>query len=687
MPEGARFGVFRVDARSRELTRAGVPVRLQEQPFQLLLVLLERPGQVVTREELRQRLWPPDTFVDYDDGLNVALRKLRRALGDSAESPRFVETVPRVGYRFLADVQALDAPADTVPAPFTRAPRPRLRARHAALVLVVLLALGGALVAWRLAPAASRARDAPRPLTSHDGFDEHSAAFSPDGQLVAFKRGKRGADAGLYVAQVDGGRALLNLTREGDDCCPAWSPDGRSIAFTRLGSEEPGLYLVPAVGGVGRRLRPQPLGFDWARAHLAWTRDGRGIVFTEPMPGGDGRLAVLSTASVAARPLSAPPPGASDWGPALSPDGATLAFVRSRPSGVSELHVMPTMGGEARRLAPNHSRVLTPPAWSEDGREILFDSGDDRRPAIWRTSLSDDEPRLAGIGAIALEPAVASAGRRLAFKSVSDTAGLRRISPDRGSPAPRRLHAAKGHIWTPRVSPDGRRIAFATFDELWLCDVDGSNVGPLSSLRGKVNNPSWAPDGRTLAFDHPRDGHREVWLVDAAGGAPRPLPSVLGAENELPAWSADGRFVYVSSRRGGDATHVWKVPAEGGTSVRLVEGEAAIESPDGVLYFARTDAAGATQVWRTPAGGGPEERLPVEPADKASWRLRSGGLYFVLRREERPVVHRLDLATGRSAPVAQLEGWPSGFDVGPDGTIVYSRIEWLSQLMIVDGFR
>src|ERR1700740_827147 len=102
--ETLQFGVFEVDRKIGELRRNGVKVRLQDQPLQILLTLLERPGEVVTREELRARLWPDDTFVDFEHSINTAVRRLRDALGDSAENPRFVETVARRGYRFLAPV-------------------------------------------------------------------------------------------------------------------------------------------------------------------------------------------------------------------------------------------------------------------------------------------------------------------------------------------------------------------------------------------------------------------------------------------------------------------------------------------------------------------------------------------------------------------------------------------------------
>lgn len=124
MPSGAqivyRFGVFEADVRAGELRKAGRRVRLQEQPLQVLLALLERAGEVVTREELRQRLWPADTFVDFDHGLNTAINKVRDALGDGAASPVFLETVPKRGYRFIAPVQKSDPPA--APSPTTPSP-------------------------------------------------------------------------------------------------------------------------------------------------------------------------------------------------------------------------------------------------------------------------------------------------------------------------------------------------------------------------------------------------------------------------------------------------------------------------------------------------------------------------------------------------------------------------------------
>jgi DNA-binding winged helix-turn-helix (wHTH) protein len=115
-----RFGIFELDVRAGELRKRGLKVRLQERPLQVLALLLEKPGEVLTREELRQRLWPPDTFVDFDHSLGTAINKLREALDDSAEHPRFIETLPRHGYRFIAAVDSgaeVQARREGVPLP------------------------------------------------------------------------------------------------------------------------------------------------------------------------------------------------------------------------------------------------------------------------------------------------------------------------------------------------------------------------------------------------------------------------------------------------------------------------------------------------------------------------------------------------------------------------------------------
>src|SRR3954469_20233103 len=218
-PRLVRFGAFEADAQTGELRKNGVRLRFSGQPFQVLAILLERPGEVVTREELQKRLWP-DTFVDVERNLNTAVNKIREVLGDSAETPRFVETLPRRGYRFIGVLQSPAEPVAPVVTvePDRAPPRRHTRRKVAAGVLAIMVLVFGAMVAyrwhWQQRPQEQEALTAV-PFTALPG-EENAPAFSPDGSRIAFAwngdpaPGTRGFD--LYVKAI-GGETLLRLTR------------------------------------------------------------------------------------------------------------------------------------------------------------------------------------------------------------------------------------------------------------------------------------------------------------------------------------------------------------------------------------------------------------------------------------------------------------------------------------------
>ncbi len=198
-------------------------IKLQEQPFQVLSLLVRHPGELVTREELQKALWPADTFVAFDEGLNTAVKKIRQALGDSAENPRFIQTVPRKGYRFIA-------PVDSGMAPATAAPKPNRLLLWVATALAAIGMVGAGILLLR--PGKERApAPMPVPLTSYPG-DEVSPSFSPDGNHVAFawnpseNMGQGNFD--IFIKLIGGGDPVRLTHDPADEFAPAWSPDGVS---------------------------------------------------------------------------------------------------------------------------------------------------------------------------------------------------------------------------------------------------------------------------------------------------------------------------------------------------------------------------------------------------------------------------------------------------------------------------
>ncbi len=712
-----RFGVFEVDLRGSELRKSGLKIRLQDQPFQVLALLLERPGEIVTREDLRLRLWSTDTFVDFDHGLNSAIQKLREALGDSADSPRFVETVPRRGYRFIAPVEKVGEAAiqgvERRQVEETTEVRPAHRRRGLVFALVVLALISGS-VLWlyfsRPKAAAPEADLKITPLTSYPG-SEAFPSFSPDGNQVAFawkQEGKGGYD--IYVKLVGSGEPLRLTDNPADDTAPAWSPDGRRIAFYRLGPDRAAIYSVASLGGSERKLVDLDTG-PWVEfGQLTWSPDGALLAFEDTKPG-DGRSQVflLSLDTGETRRIVASSGGSVRYSrPVFSPDGRTLAFVGEKGY-LSDLYRIPVAGGEATRLTFD-SRGITGLAWTPDGRELVFSSFRAGDSGLWRISATGGTPeRLAWAGEGVMSPAIARQGRRLAFARGVMDANIYRVetSASKGERKPAtRLIASTRDDANPYYSPDGKRIVFASDRsgtyELWVCDSDGTNLVQLTSFGGPDVVPwgGWSPDGKRILFDSNWKGSIDVYVIDAEGGAPKQLTTHAGVDARG-SWSPDGRWIYFFSDRTG-SFQVWKVPAGGGDAVQVTKqgGCNPMVSRDGkFVYYAKRPG-----IWRVPAEGGEETLvLPNYPrAWQGNWAPVDDGIYFAdWGKSEQPSslflgptqgwIKFLHFATGRVTEVMPIgTPWPaSSLSISPDGrSFLYPQLDHIgNDLVLVENFR
>src|ERR1700751_4044888 len=315
-----RFAHLEVDFRAGELRKHGRRIRLQDQPLRVLAMLVERPGEVVTRDELRLQLWPADTFVDFDHGLNSAVARLRESLNDSAEGPRFIETVPRRGYRFVGELkisEAKEAQPQTATVPET--PSRRWWMNRASLIALTAILLLLALVAWRSRAFSKRRADAPLPapeiipLAGLAGY-EVGPAFSPDGNQVAFTEINGHQNSGIYTTLV-GGEQSLRLTRDPRDCCATWSPDSREIAFLRRRDNQYDIYIVPALGGTERRLYTMAcVQYPW----LNWSPDGKLLAFPRTVSGNsNSAITIFSLPEASPRQLTSPPGEYLDRDPAF----------------------------------------------------------------------------------------------------------------------------------------------------------------------------------------------------------------------------------------------------------------------------------------------------------------------------------------------------------------------------------
>jgi Tol biopolymer transport system component/DNA-binding winged helix-turn-helix (wHTH) protein len=456
---GVRFGVFEVDLEAGQLLKDRQRVKLQEQPFQVLAMLLERPGQVVTRDELQQRLWSADTFVDFDHGLNKAINKIREALGDSADNPRFVETLARRGYRFIAPVEQAggerlsksslavekipDASVPSAPTELQEVERGQTRRWTAGWTwMAVLTALTLAGVWFHFHRVGATQMNVVR-FTSYPG-KEKDPALSPDGQRLAFAwDGESGDNFDIYVRSIEPAGELpltterpLRLTTDpAAELSPTWSPDGRYLAFARVSAGNSAIYVIPPMGGQERKLTE--LYSVWSEGKsLDWSPTGKSlIVSAKNAREGPYSFYLISADTGDNRKLTSPPEGMrADIFPAFSPDGQTLAFRQRFAS--NYLYLLPLNQPEPKRL-PTHTDSWGH-AWSADGREIVFASLKGGTTQLWRISASGANPRPLGIGGNGSDPTISRQGNRLAYVEATYDTDIWRIEVPkvRGSDEP-----------------------------------------------------------------------------------------------------------------------------------------------------------------------------------------------------------------------------------------------------------
>ncbi len=714
-PRPVRFGVFEVDLCSGELRKHGLKIKLQEQPFQILAMLLERPGEVVTREGLRRKLWPEDTFVDFDNSLNTGINKIREALGDSADNPRFVETLPRRGYRFIAPV---DVGAGLVPAQGRPQGAP-LRVRWGlGLAAGLTAAVALAVAAWFWVRPAPRPAppEAPLtavPLTAYPGFEEFPS-FSPDGTQVAFSwNGENEDNFDIYVKVVGSEPPLRLTTNPAREFSPAWSPDGRWVASGRvLPGNRYAVVLIPPTGGPERVLTelnsPADLQatFNVQPPFLAWSPDSTWLAMVaEESPGaGPAALYSYSLANGESRRLTSPPGSIEgDGSPAFSPDGRTLAFCRQTSFSTGALYLLGLTRGLKRLADPTlltaYNWWPTGLTWTTDGRSLVLSSFVGVEPRLWRVDASGGRsPLRLYSGGVVSHPAIPRRGNRLAYAETILEADIWRMempSSGRKASPPLKLISSTRLDCCPQFSPDGKKVVFISGRsgtwEAWICDSDGSNPLQVTSYGGaEISPPQWSPDGSRLTFAANPEGRYEIFIVDANGGSPKRLNSGAGGADN-PSWSRDGRWIFYDildvANRG-----IWKVPAEGGPPVPATsEYWAAMEAPQGDWIYVRQTTPAGFCLWRVPSKGGEPQKVLESLSGHLNYALVKGGIFYIPRSDPQSgySLQFLNTVTGSIERIASFDKPVYGISVSPDRRwILFAQIEQLgSDLMLVESFR
>jgi len=566
-----RFGLFEADLEQGTLTRQGAAVKLQEQPFRILALLLESRGEVLTREVLRKKVWPDGTYVEFDGSMNTALMKLRAALNDSADNPVFIETVPRKGYRFIAPVElvaedptittairieskedvleGLETAANEAEAVPEKRPPERRQGPRGWEALTILTGVA-ALLTYVMWPRPEPRVQAVQQLT-HSGQVDPWGKLVTDGSRIYFVvRDVTGWN--LMQTSVEGGSIQRTPTPFDNTRIFDLSPDHSQFLIGQLThrGEETALWLWPVQGGAPRRLG------DVTAQEAVWSPTGNQIAFvqgesiqtTDPEGGHIREVARFH-----------PAPHALVW----SPDGKRLRFTQTDLiEGTDSMWEMGADRSSLRQVLPEGQRGPHEGSgtWLAGGRYFAFSSGVDLRASLavdthaslWVMeenrglfrSRSGDPVQLTR-GPIAFDhPTAIGDGSRIFAIGSHNEYQLLRMDP---RTLAKTAMLAESGATDMDFSLDGQWVVYAARENgtLWKSRIDGSNRVQLTAGATGAFAPHWSPDQKEILFTgFLLDRQPRLYVVSAQGGAPK---SVLPSNNKWASvsgdWRTDGRQI------------------------------------------------------------------------------------------------------------------------------------------------
>lgn len=555
--ETIRFGLYTADLHASELKKGQDTVPLQNLPFRLLAVLLREPGRVVTREELGQELWPANTFVDFERGISTAVNKLREALGDSATNPRFIETVGRRGYRFIAPVSVVPrstlapslGPASAAAAAAAlaqsekpvlvtpSAPRISLRKRKGFFSLSIVAIALAVLAVDHIANSPNPRIVKMTQLTT-SGKVARVGGIHTDGSRLYFIE-RSGPTSTLMQTSVAGGEVVPAETPFPQTILMDLSLDRTEMLLTSRGhyQEKHSIWISPIQGGTPRRVG------DLMIDGCGWFTDGQRLLCVD----GNEVFSVERDGMQRRHLLNAE---GGPWNLAWRPDGSSFRFSVNGPNDSVHLWEAAADGSNPHRILPDwqESQNECCGAWSSDGKNYVFIShqGDLwllREPSGWPWHAKPKPVRLTNGPTHFSDPVFSPDGKKIFVNGLQPQGYVARFDPQerRFSRAP-----LPDGAFDLAFSHDGKWIAYIASPGLWRSRIDGSEKLLLTATPVSAIRPRWSPDDKKVLFiGCLRGDTKSAYIISADGGAPQPVIENDPLYRDYADWSPDQQSIIV----------------------------------------------------------------------------------------------------------------------------------------------
>lgn len=643
-----RFGLYEADAGRNTLTRNGTPVKIQDQPFRVLVVLLERSGRIVTRDELRQQIWGEETHVDFDASLNAILKKLRAALRDESDNPTFIETVPRHGYRFIAPVSIAGGTESHSPVTGLaevqeggpqrpRAPRRSLpRGAEWAVVAAVSILITVAVPrGTRTAPDGATVRSYILP-PNHASFVSTSSALSPNGRLLAFVANlPNGGPPLLWVESLDS-LSTQPLAGTGNAVLPFWSPDSRHIGYFANGK----LWRVDAEGGPPQALCDAPLGRGGA-----WNQDGV-ILFAPDLNGPLQQIPAGGGTPRTALPVGGRAASMHAWWPEFLPDGKHFIYWSSAINGGEPDGVyFGELGSKERRLlvATESDAVYANGNLLYVHEQTLlarrFDSGRMR----FTGEPAEVAERLGLHGGMHYAEFTASQTGLLAYFAGTANKGWPMVMYGRDGTLEERVVPQKDIFLHPRFSPDGKQVAVAIersgsgMTDVWTIHVQSGTRKRITFNQHNASDPAWSADGKMIYYSSSKgpDDSPHIYARFASGAGAEQIVLATPGVSEIPMdVSRDGGQLTYVRRENGKNWTIWILPLRGAVkpfpvvqSSQFNATDAAF-SPDGKWLAYASDETGNFEIYIAGHRGEGRWQISSHGGTSPAWSPESKRLYY-----------------------------------------------------------